>query len=145
MTDEKVGREYREMYIEELLAKYTRRELDEIARGLGLNPSDYLNKGAIAEAVLRSREREEELIEEKIREYPRDEVKEEVKRVSTDTVKGKIKAIENKTAEFHAFAPMFQQSVQEQTKENEDVVKKFQQSVQEQVKENEQFVKEFYG
>ena len=163
--------EERKRYIEELVARYTRRVLNEIASGLGLEPDNYPNKRAIAEAILEAREREEAMIEEAIPEYPAvEEVRKEVEKVSPDTVRGKIKAIMDKAVEFNAAAQAFQQSVQEQMKENEaalaalnsgvqeqmkeneDAVKKiyafapvFQQSVQKQVKENENFVKQFYG
>ena len=59
MSEEMAEEENRERYIEELVAEYSRRDLNEIAIGLGLNPEDYPNKRAIAEAILEAREREE--------------------------------------------------------------------------------------
>ena len=163
--------EERKRYIEEMVTEFSRRQLNEIASGLGLNPNDYLNKREVAEAILEARDRKKAQIEEAIPGYtPVEEVTKEVEKVSTDTVRGKIKAMEKKAAEIHAFAPVFQQSVQEQMKENMAAAAKihafgpvFQQSVQEQVKENEaavttfisgvkeqmkenkNFVKKFYG
>lgn len=144
--------EERKRYIEELVAEYSRGELNEIASGLGLDPDDYPNKRSIAEAILVAREHEEAPMEEALLEYPIvEEVTKEVEKVSPDTVRGKIKAIMDSAVEFNAAAQTFQRSVQAQVKENEDAVKNihafapvfqqsvaaFQQTVQAQVKENE--------
>jgi hypothetical protein len=129
--------EDRESYIEELVTEYTRKELNEIASVLDLNPGDYQNKRAIAEAILVTREVEEvqkeeiTFTEEAPIEYPtKEEVTKEVEKVSPDTVKGKIKAFEKKTTEFNNFAremgknvQMFHQSVRELIKDYENFMK----------------------
>lgn len=56
MNDETEENEEREKYIEELVAKYSIRELKEIVRSLDLNPDDYTNKRAIAIAILDAHE-----------------------------------------------------------------------------------------
>lgn len=108
--------EDRESYIEELSTGYKRSELNEIALGLGLNVKEFKNKRSIAEAILASRERvertkgeniEEEPIDEEMNKFTEEEVMgevmEEMEKVSPDSVKGKLKAIEDMTAEFNNF------------------------------------------
>ena len=152
MYEEKnVEGEERESYVDELVAEFKRIELNEIALSLGLNPADYPNKRAIAEAILKAREREEAPIEGKVTAHPVEEealeeiVEEEVEKVSPDTVRGKMEAIMEKAVEFKTFARAFQNSAQKLVKDYENYmktefkpgVKAFYESVKEQVKENE--------
>ena len=118
----------RKEYIDELLNEYSREGLNEIARGLDVNPDDYPNKKAIAEAILKARESEEALIVESPLEYlVAEEVRKEVETVTQNSVRGKIKAMA------------------EQTKENERAAVAFNASVQKRMNEHEEYVKQFYG
>ena len=137
--------EERERYIRELIMGYSRSELDAIAVGLGLNPEDYPNKRAVAEAILEAREREEAPVEEAPPEYPLieevrviEEVTEEMEKVSANTVRGMIKVTEKMATEFKAFTSTLQQNAQEWLEKS---VNAFNQSVKEQVKENEDFTR----
>ena len=113
--------------IEEMMAEYTRSELDEMAQGLGINPSDYPNKRTLAYAVIGARELEKASQEKVLEEAPEEEapepvpgvqveeepfeetvqevIQEEGVKVLQDTVKGKIRAFKEKTDEFNDYAP----------------------------------------
>jgi hypothetical protein len=165
----------RETYIKELATKHKRGELDEIAVALGLNPADYSKKRKLAEAILATREQKEVAAEEEVsRPIPTEEVLEEEEK-HMSSVRGKIKAAEEKADEFKAFyagqfqqgikafqnaLQIFKQSIKEQTKKNDDFIKNvfnqnvktfrqsienFKQSIMEQTKENRKFIKQFYG
>ena len=101
-------------YIDELINEYSREDLNEIARGLEIDPDDYSNKKAIAEAILEAREIEEALIVESSLEYlVAEEVRKEVETVTQNSVRGKIKAMAEQIKENERAAVAFNASVQE--------------------------------
>ena len=148
-----VENDARKTYIKELTDQHSKRELDEIARALGLNPSKYPNKKEVAHAILACREPTEQTAEKSdLNRFPTDEVL-EVEKLTMSSVRSMIKAAENKAGEFNQGVKALHDAVEEQTKKNDDFVKKefsqnlktFQQSIIGQMKENQEFIKQFYG
>jgi hypothetical protein len=170
-----VENDERKTYIKELTDRHSKRELDEIARALGLNPSKYPTKKEVANAILTCRELTEQTAEKSdLNRFPTDEVL-EVEKLAMSSVRTMIKAAENKAGEFKAYyagefnqgvkafhdaVGAFEKSIEEQTKKNDDFVKKefsqnlktfhqsieaFKQSIIGQMKENQEFIKQFYG
>ena len=151
----------------EELEKYARRELDQIAKSLGLKSIDYQNKRSVVEAILEVREeqREEEARFQELK-----------KRMREDTVKGKIAGIKFTAKKMRQYADKIlqegvsklkagiaemwkgvtdiQTSIQEQSKENtqaianlregvremQEGIRAFQSSIKEQAKENKRAV-----
>ena len=145
MYEEKNAKgEEREVYVEELVAEFKRRELNEIARSLGLNPDDYPNKRTIADAILEAREMEEAPIEGEVTSPPPEEetlekiVEEEVEIVNPNTVRGKMKAASEKAAEFNDYASALLEIGQDELRKG---VATFNRSVQEQIKNYEKYIK----
>jgi len=142
----------RKKYLEELVNSYSRKELNEISEALDLNPNDYKKKKEIAEAILKVREREENLAA--IATYKPDLGKEvrKVEEMFENTVKGKRKAFREKASEFKTFGSVFHNGVQAAIKNQEIArdeltqgIKEFQHSVLMLSQKNQDFVKSFYG
>lgn len=162
-------------YVEELAGSYSRKKLDEIAVELRLNPTDYVNKAAIAEAILKVRENEETATVKMTREpASTEEVKEEIK-VQKSSVMDMRRAFEEQATAFKTFGSVdfkqaiksfndsvkaFRKSIGEQMKRNQDFlrnefkqdvqrfrqnIKKFEQSIDVQAKENHEFTRQFQG
>jgi len=154
--------------IEELVESQSRAELDEMAEALGLNSTDYPNKRSIAEAILKTREEQQE--RERIEREREARTQELKKKMTEDTVKGKIAAIkvtadnmqksvkalqseikkqmkenEQATAEFQAGVQELMNKYQAFTKELQSRVDAMQTSIKEQANENQEYVKDFYG
>ena len=158
----------RSTYIKELIDGRSRKELDEIARALSLNPTDYMNKRELAKGILANREKIEKAIGMAATKTAPTEEAHEVEEMSMSSVRGMIRAAEEKASGFKAFyagefhqgmqvfqkaLESFKRSIEEQRKENDDfikndfgqILKKFRQSIMDQARENQKFIKQFYG
>jgi len=133
-------------YVEELAGSYSRKKLDEIAVELGLNPTDYVNKAAIAEAILKVRENEETATVKTTREPASTE---EVIKVQKSSVMDLRRTFEEQATAFKTFGSVdfkqaiksFNDSIGEQTKTFNDSVKAFRKSIGEQMKRNQDFLR----
>ena len=114
-----------------MVAEHRRPELDNIAQGLGLDSWSYPNKRTVAEAILVERKRlestqvipeeapreipeeylAEESAEEAIPEPAWEEVVSEVVKLSPNSVRGKIQAINEMSADFDKYSHMMGQNV----------------------------------
>jgi peptidoglycan hydrolase CwlO-like protein len=129
----------------------------------------------VAEAILVTREHVEDDVERTVSSAITTEEVLEVKNIPMSSVRGIIKAGEEKSNEFKAYysgefhqgvkafqnaLKTFRKSIEEQVKKNNDFIKNefnqnvksfqqsieaFKQSIREQVKENQRFIKQFYG
>jgi archaellum component FlaC len=117
-----------EKTVEELTMTYSRGELDEMAKDLGLDPLEYPNKTAVAKAILAARKGK----------LPAVKIPEKVGKAG---VYAKVKSTEKFIGEFGASVRKLQADIPPQVKENESAVKKIHADIDDQVKENESAVR----
>lgn len=119
--------------IEELTGAYPRRELDEMANGLGLDPSAYPNKRAIAGAIVmarRVREKEKMGVEAEKMEKP-----------LKGSVKDKINAVKQFCKAMQSKVGALQSDINKQVKVNAEAVAKIEAGIDELISETKQFSK----
>ena len=121
--------------VEELVETHLRRELDEIAEELGLDPSGYPNKRAVAEAIVMAQVRGREKMG----------VKKRMNKPLKGSVKDKINDIKKTTKAMQAGVKEIEAGIKAQADENARVVANMQAAINAQMTENEQYVKDFYG
>ena len=165
----------RKKYLEELVNSYSRKELNEIAEALDLNLNEYKKKKEIAEAILKVRERKENLAAIVTYKPALGKEVRKVEEMFENTVKGKRKAIMEKASEFKIFGSVelrnstdvfhnavqaFKRNTIDQAIKNQEIardeftqsigrfqenIKEFGQSIRTQIRKNQDFVKSFYG
>ena len=118
--------------VEELLMVYSRRNLDEIAIGVGLDPIVYPNKRAVAKAIVMSRKAKEKVEVEKM-EVKKMEVK-KMEKLLKGSVKDKINATKHQA----------KVNVEAVAKINAGILKLTNETNQLR-NENKQYIKDFYG
>ena len=118
----------------EELGVYLRRELDGMARELGLDPNAYPNKRAVAEAIVMARK-------EKVGE----KVVKKMEKPLKGSVKDKINAIKQFTKAMQSKVGALQSDINKQVKVNAEAVAKIEAGIDEQMSENKQYIKDFYG
>ena len=119
--------------VEELVMAYPRRELDEMARGLGLDTSEYPNKRGVAEAIVMARQTR-----------GKEKMKAEVKKMEKPlkgSVKDKINDIKQFTKAMQSKVGALQSEFNKQAKENVEAVAKIEAGITKLVNETEQFTK----
>ncbi len=103
--------------VEEMMAEFTRAELNNMAEDYGLNPEDYPNKRTMAYAIYEARAEDAPSVEEagefvetkkgaeeEASKESREEVAGEHIKLSNSTVRGKINSIMEKSKEFDDYA-----------------------------------------
>ena len=137
-------------YVKELVDGHSRKEIDEMAKALDLDPEKYATKREVALGIMLATDQASMY---KPEEKPTDvgEEYEEVD-VTMSSVKSIRKAIQDKVPIFHDAIQVFSDDVKKQMKENRDFanefalsIEPFRHSVLEQSKENQKFIKQFYG
>lgn len=137
--------------VEELVMAYPRRELDEMAKGLGLDPSTYPNKSGVAEAIVmarRARGKEKMEAEVKKMEKPRKgSVKDKINDIKQQA-KENVEAVAN----IQDGVKPIQVGITKLINETEQFTKTMQSKVanmltatNKQMNETKQYVKDFYG
>ncbi len=130
--------------IEGLVGAYPRRELDEMAKGLGLDPSAYPNKRAVAKAIVmarRVREKEKMGVEAEKMEKPlKGSVKDKINAIKQFT-KANVEAV----AKIQAGITKLINETEQFTKAMQSKVANLLAAINEQMSENKQYIKDFYG
>ncbi len=130
--------------IEGLVGAYPRRELDEMAEGLGLDPSAYPNKRAVAEAIVmarRVREKEKMGVEaEKMEKTLKGSVKDKI-----NETKQFAKSMQAGVQKIQVGIPKLINETEQFTKTMQSKVANLLAAINEQMNENKQYVKDFYG
>jgi len=114
----------------EELGVYLRRELDGMARKLGLDPNAYPNKRAVAEAIVMARK-------EKVGE----KVVKKMEKPLKGSVKDKINAIKQFTKAMQSKVGALQSDINKQVKVNAEAVAKIEAGIDELINETKQFSK----
>lgn len=121
-----------EKEVEELVGVYLRRELDGMARELGLDPNAYPSKRAIAEAIMMAR---------KTREKVGEKVVKKMEKPLKGSVKDKINAIKQFTKAMQSKVGALQSDINKQVKVNAEAVAKIEAGIDELINETKQFSK----
>lgn len=121
-----------EKEVEELVGVYLRRELDGMARELGLDSNAYPSKRAIAEAIMMAR---------KTREKVGEKVVKKMEKPLKGSVKDKINAIKQFTKAMQSKVGALQSDINKQVKVNAEAVAKIEAGIDELINETKQFSK----
>jgi len=142
--------EAKKAYIKELVNGHSRKEIDEMAKALDLDPEKYATKREIALGIMLATD-QASICKPERNTADRGEECEEVD-VTMSSVKSIRKATQDEVRAFHDAIQVFSDDVKEQMKENYDFVNEFalslesfRRSVLEQSKEIQKYIKQFYG